>query len=338
MRVLVFFLFSLFAYGCNSGKAPDVSHIKVDLDVVRFEQDFFAIDTNNINASLDRLNQKYPGFLQDYVFNILGLAPGAQNTEAVEQQVKSFISSYKPLKDSADDVFKDLNKITEEVKQGLQYVKHYFPKYSLPSKFITFIGPINSFGNIMTGNNELAVGLQMYMGSNYSLYQSEAGQQLYPSYISRRFQPEYIAANSLRNIVDDLYPDKSAGRPLIEQMVEAGKRLYLLEHFLPHTHDSLITGYTEAQLEGAYENEAAIWTFFLNNELLYSIDPNITKDYMNEAPNTPALGNASPGFIGQFVGWQIVKKWMEKNEGFSMQKLMETDPKEIFEQAKYKPR
>ena len=30
------------------------------------------------------------------------------------------------------------------------------------------------------------------------------------------------------------------------------------------------------------------------------------------------MGEDSPGFIGQFVGWQIVKKWMDKNEKVSI--------------------
>ena len=59
---------------------------------------------------------------------------------------------------------------------------------------------------------------------------------------------------------------------------------------------------------------------------------------MNEGPKTPALGNESPGFIGQFVGWQIVKKWMDKNEDISLDVLMKTNAKKIFNEAKYKPR
>jgi hypothetical protein len=229
-----------------------------------------------------------------------------------------------------------MDDIARQVNEGLQYVKYYFPQYKLPQKFVTFIGPINSYGNILT-TNELAVGLQLYMGSSYSLYQTEAGQQLYPTYISRRFQPQYIPVNSIRNIVDDMYPDRSAGRPLVEQMIEAGKRLYLLDHLLPDVADTLKTGYTEAQLQGAYKNEELIWTYFVNNDLLFAIDPALTKDYMNEAPNTAVLGPSSPGFIGQFVGWQIVKKWMDKNDTVTLPKLMETDSKIIFQQAKYKP-
>jgi hypothetical protein len=321
---------------CNGKKIPDVSDIKVDLQMQRFDQDFFAIDTNHIDQSLQQLHNKYPGFLRDFIFNILALPPQPDSTKAVEQQIISFLRSYKPLKDSADKVFANTTDVNKQVKRGLQFVKHYFPSYKIPNKLITFIGPINSYGNILT-SDALAVGLQLYMGNNYSLYKSEAGQELYPAYISRRFQKEYIPVNCIKTIVDDMFPDNNAGRPLIEQMVQAGKRLYLLDQLLPEVEDTLKTGYTKNQLEGCFKNEEVIWSYFVQNDLLYATDPSITKDYMNDAPKTQALGEESPGFIGQFVGWQIVKKWVSKNGEINLPQLMETNPKTIFEQAKYKP-
>ena len=77
-------------------------------------------------------------------------------------------------------------------------------------------------------------------------------------------------------------------------------------------------------MEGSYENEAIIWSFFLQNDLFLLADPAITKDYMNDAPKTQVFGEASPGFIGQFIGWQIVKKWMDKNEKVTLEQLMKT--------------
>lgn len=329
-------LIMILVSSCTGRKIPDVSAIKVNLQVQRFDQDFFAIDTNHLDQSLQQIHQKYPGFLRDFIFNILALPPQPDSSKAVEQQTISFIRSYTPLKDSADKIFSNTADIEKEVKRSLQFVKYYFPSYKLPVKLITFIGPINSYGNILTAD-ALAVGLQLYMGKNYSLYQSEAGQQLYPAYISRRFQKEYIPVNCIKTIVDDLFPDNSAGRPLVEQMVQAGKRLYLLDQLMPETADTLKTGYTKNQLEGCYKNEGVIWSYFVQNDLLYVSDPSIVKDYMNDAPQTQAFGEESPGFMGQFVGWQIVKKWMRKNEKTTLQQLMDTNAKTIFEQAKYKP-
>lgn len=326
----------MIACSCTGRKVPDVAAVKADLKMQRFDNDFFALDTNHIDQSLQQLHEKYPGFLRDFIFNILALPPQPDSAKAVEQQVISFIRSYKTLKDSSDKVFSNTADIKKDIQRGLQFVKYYFPAYKLPNKVIAFIGPINSYGNILT-TDALAVGLQLYMGRNYSLYQSEAGQELYPAYISRRFEKEYIPVNCIKTIVDDMFPDNSAGRPLIEQMVQAGKRLYLLDQLMPETEDTLKTGYTKNQLEGCYKNEETIWSYFVQNDLLYVSDPSIVKDYMNDAPKTEAFGVESPGFIGQFVGWQIVKKWMGKNQKVTLQQLMEMNPKTIFEQAKYKP-
>ena len=321
---------------CEKKKIPDVSNIKVELKVERFEKDFFAIDTNHIDRSLQLLHNKYPGFLRDFVFNILALPPQPDSTKSVEQQIAFFLHSYQPLKDSADIIFSNTSNIEREVKRGLQFVKFYFPAYKLPNQLITFVGPINSYGNILT-TDAMAVGLQLYMGKNYSFYQSAAGQEMYPAYISKRFEKEYIPVNTMKTIVDDIFPDKSAGKPLIEQMVQAGKKLYIIDQLMPETEDTLKTGYTKSQLEGCFKNEEAIWSYFVQNDLLFISDPSIVKDYMNDGPKTEAFGPESPGFIGQFVGWQIVKKWMSKNEKTTLQQLIETNAKTIFEQSKYKP-
>ena len=321
---------------CKGRSIPDVSGIKVNVQTQRFEKDFFLIDTNNINQSMQQLQQKYQSLLQDFIFNILALPAQPDSAAAVGQQVKAFISSYRPLKDSSDKLFKDISATEREVRKGLQFVKYYFPAYKLPAKLITFIGPINSYGNILTAD-ALAVGLQLYMGKNFFLYQSEAGQEMYPAYISRRFEKEYIPVNCIKTIVDDIFPDNNAGRPLVEQMIQAGKRLYVLDQLMPETADTLKTGYTQKQLQGCNANEQTIWSFFVQNDLLFTTDPSVTKDYMNDAPQTQVFGKDSPGFIGQFIGWQIVKKWMAKNEKTSLEQLLQTNPKTIFEQAKYKP-
>jgi hypothetical protein len=308
-----------------------VSGVKISLETERFEKDFFAIDTLHLNTALQSLNARHPGFTQDFLFNILGSRP-----DSAVKDVPAFIRSYNSMYQSSQQVFRDFDRIAAEVKRGLQFVHYYFPAYKLPTRLISFIGPINSYGNIITAN-ALAVGLQLYMGKDYPMYLSETGQQLYPVFISRRFEPAYIPVNCMKNIIDDMYPNSSMGRPLVEQMVEAGKRMYVLDHLLPELPDTLKTGYTAQQLEGSYASEKNIWSFFVQNNLLFSTDPNTTRDYLTDGPNTQALGKESPGNIGQFVGTQIVTKWMKKNKDLSLEALMNTPPRKIFDEAKYKP-
>lgn len=234
--------------------------------------------------------------------------------------------------------FENLGWLEKELQQSFKYVKYYFPQYQLPSKVVAYIGPFDAPGVAIT-QYSLAIGLQLYAGKNFSFYTSMEGQEMYPAYISRRFEPSFITVNCMKAIAEDLFADKSQSKPLIEQMIDKGKYWWLVNQFMPGVQDSLITGYTQKQCDWCRKNEGLIWNFFLqSNNQLYTIDPDIIKNYIGDAPNTLGMPDVSPGNIGQWVGWQIVKSYFEKNPSISPLKLMATDPKKIFEETKYKPR
>jgi len=336
MKKTAYLLCLLVAFtACNNKKnIPNVSNINVPFKTLRFEKDFFAIDTNNLEASLNGLQRQYGPFLNDFLYNILSLAPVP---DSVVANVKLFIRDYYPRYQAAEKKFSSFTTEEQGIHKGLQYVKYYFPQYNVPQQAITFVGPLEGYGNVLTGSG-LAIGLQLYMGKDFPEYQSEYLSNIYPSYQTRRFEPAYIPVNCMTNIINDIYPPKSGSQTLIEQMVEEGKRMYVLDLVLPETADTLKTGYTANQLQGCYDNEAGIWNFFIQNNLLYITDPLQTRDYVNDGPRTEALGPASPGNIGLFVGWQIVKKWMSDHEKTTPEQLLQIPAKQIFEEAKYKPR
>ena len=330
---------------CKSEKRPDVSDIDVKLETIRFERDFFSIDTNNLSSSLQHIYEKYPTFFRDFSQNILGLPPINDSGEQAMQAITQFIRNYQPVYDSVNKVFPDLEEEQKKIMEALKYVKFYFPKYEVPQKLITFIGPMDAYFQGSTGGygdvitiDGLAVGLQLHLGRNFSMYTSEMGLALYPSYISRKFSREYIPVNAVKNIIDDMFPDNSGDKTLVEQMVEKGKRLYLLDKLMPDTHDTLKIGYTARQLEGCRTNEGFIWNYFVKNGLVYNNDPSLIKNYIGEAPNTPELGEAAPGYIGLFTGWEIVKAFMEKNADMSLNQMMVLEPRKLFELSKYKPK
>lgn len=332
MTKFLFIAATVLCLSCNSAeKKADITAIDVPLTTLRYEQSFFAIDSLRLDVSLQKLAGQEPLFTQDFLYNILATTP-----QTAVKDVPQFMRAYQSMYKQISTQFASIKTEEAAIKEGLKYVKYYFPDYKLPTKLITFIGPINSFGNIIT-IDALAIGLQMYLGKNDPIYLSEEGQNLYPTYVSRRFEPSYMATNCMKNILDDMFPLQDAGAPLCEQMVEAGKRLYFLKQVQPNVPDSIVTGYTAAQLEGCYKSEKDIWSFFVQNNLLYQKDPSFIGDYMMDGPNTPVFGDASPGFIGQFVGYRIVEAWLQKNKALTLDKVMQTPAKIIFEQAKYKP-
>ncbi|MEP6684342.1 MAG: hypothetical protein ABJA35_13830 [Parafilimonas sp.] len=335
MKIFLSIFFCLLIFSCKNKKpAPDVSNIKIDVQLKRFDKDLFSIDTNNMEASLNKLQAEYGSFLNDYLYNIMVLPP---QPDSVAQKIKMFLHDYRFVYDTTEKSFGNFDNEFKQIKNGLQYVKYYFPDYKTPQYVITFVGPVEGYANVLTQSG-LAVGLQLYLGHNFSVYSSEFITEVYPDYQQRRFEPAYIPVNCMKNIVGDIYPEKSGSDPLVYQMVDAGKRLYLLDHFLPQLADSLKTGYTQQQLNSCYSNEAGIWNYFVQNNLLFITDPIQIRDYMQDGPKTEAFGNNSPGFIGQFIGWQIVKKWMDTHENITLPQLINTSEKQIYDEAKYKPR
>src|SRR5207247_1121862 len=118
-----------------------------------------------------------------------------------------FTQEYKSVKDSSDKLFSNFDVFSNEIKNGLQFVKFYFPYYPLPKKIITYLGRVDGFGDAIT-NDGLIVGLQHHLGSNFPLYQTEVVRDKYPDYISRNFTPDYIAVNCMKNVMSDLFPEK----------------------------------------------------------------------------------------------------------------------------------
>ncbi len=328
----------LFA-ACHSKDArPDVSGINVgEVHIERFDTAFFTLDSNHIAPGLFQLNQRYPYFTQDFVGNILGAGPMSDTSHVAFAAARQFLVSYLPIRDSLSRKYQDLSWLEKELKQQLRYVKYYFPQYRLPPKYVAFIGPFDGPGVALTAYT-LAIGLQSYAGKNFTFYLTGKGQDLYPQYISRRFEPEYITANCISAIAEDIFPDSSDGRPMIEQMVTKGKYLWLREKLLPDAPDSIYSGYTKSQLDWCSGNEAAVWNFFLQGTDLYTVDPDIIKNYIGEGPKTLGMPDAAPGNIGAWVGWQIVKKYVRDHSGVTPGVLMQVPARLLFEESKYKPR
>ena len=336
MRLLLSLLVTAAIISCNSNKKiPDVEGIKINLTTLRFEQGLFALDTNQLAPQLHQLLAKYPSFGENFLSTILNIDPKWPADTAINY-VKSFISSYRPVYDSAEKVFKDFAPYEKEVKKSLQFLHYYFPAYKPPAKIITYIGPLDGYGDILD-EGVFIVGLHHHLGKNYSAYKTVWVQETYPDYMSNRFEPEYIAINCMKNIVTDIYPEKNEDKTLVIQMVEKGKRLFMLSKLLPYTSENKLIGYTETQMKDCYAHEAPIWNLFVQNNFLQTIDFNVTKNYIGEGPKTQELGDASPGNIGSFAGWQIVKKYMDKFTETTLKQLMDTNAEKIFQEARYKP-
>ena len=289
-----------------------------------------------LQQGLLELGKQYPYFINDFAVNILGTCPLSDTSAQAFFACRRFISSYMPVKDSLDLKFSNMKPIEEDLQKGFQYIQYYFPKYNLPPKVVAYIGPFDAPGVALT-RYTLAIGLQLYAGKQFPFYLSSQGQELFPLYISRRFEPEYVVPNCMKALAEDLFPDQSQGKPLIEQMIEKGKNWWLIEQLLPETEDSLITGFTQKQLNWCNANEGQIWNFFLEQNL-FSLEPDLIKNFIGDAPNTPGNARCLTGQYRPMGGLRIVQKYASLHPEITPEQLMKTPAKAIFDEAKYKPK
>jgi hypothetical protein len=334
MRYIVFVLvpFLLLIESCSSNSDPAKNVSNFEIKIQRFDSAFFAIDTLQTKKSITKLLKQYPGFTIDFLHKVLMLK-SANDTN----NIKAFYRIHLPIYQAAQKV--DAIKIAKPaLSESFKRLHYYFPKYNLTHNIILFVGPIASFGNIVTVD-AIAVGLQMHLGADAKWYHDESIQTIYPSYLNRRYTPYYIAVNCIQNILNDIYIAPSNTESLIQNMVEAGKLQYVINACFPNAPDSIKYGYTKDQFLNLKSQEGSIWNYILHEKLSYSTNPNDIDNFMQEGPNSNIFSEAIPSNVGKYIGYRIVDAWMQQKaqKGISMEMMLNTPADKIFTTSNYTP-
>ena len=91
----------------------------------------------------------------------------------------------------------------------------------------------------------------------------------------------------------------------------------------------------------ASANEEQVWRYFIEQELLYSTDGKLAPRFFLPAPfskfQLELIDIESPGRIGRYMGWQIVRAFMDNNE-IGLAEMLSLAGEEIFKKSKYKPK
>jgi hypothetical protein len=315
----------------------------VSLQLSRFEQDFNQYDVTHPAQSDQKLTLKYGAFYQDYITGIMGFGRSDSKLDTTthdpHEEIARFLASAndRALYDTVQQRYSDLAPAMQQLSTALKHFKYYFPQQPQPTRVYTFI---SEFGNgaITYSDTILGIGLDMYLGEHYRYYESVG----FPQYMRRKLSREYIVPNAME-VLYNLHYDKQAYNaelPMIEAMINEGKRYYYLECMLPTAPDSLIMGYTREQAAWCIASEKAVWQYFNEKDLLYKVNYMEQKRYTSDGPTTNGMPPEAPAKVGSWVGWQIVRRFMKNSKGkITLAELLQKySAKQIFTMANYKPR
>jgi gliding motility-associated lipoprotein GldB len=313
---VIFLVLSFFFLSCNTKNKTEKSEngIPVDLEVVRFDKIFFETEPKD----LAKVKKEFPFFFP------------AGNDDAVWLE-KMQNPLWRELYTEVQKKFSNFDSYKTQLESTFKQIKHYFPKTKTP-KVYTVISEMDYNNKVIYADSLLIISLEMYLGKEHKFYQ-------FPNYIKQNFEPQQLLPDVVASFAKSQIPP-STEKSFLAAMVYSGKEFYLKDVLLPDYKDADKIGYTPEQLTWCQENEGYMWRYFIEDQLLYNDDPKLIPRFISPAPFSKfylEIDNESPGRVGAWIGWQIVRSYMKNNE-VSLPQLLHTSAKEIFEKSKYKPK
>ncbi|WMJ71816.1 gliding motility lipoprotein GldB [Cytophagaceae bacterium ABcell3] len=326
-----FTLIILLLISCKPDKSNKVideaENLSVNVQIERLEKQFFEAQSPEDIANIF---SERPGLAAGY-FQIK--TPQDADKEYFKQTFNHF--SNKHLNEFYQytlNEYEDFSKVEEQLERLFKYISYYYPDYEIPTINTVVTG--FRFDKDMHFSDSLIV-----ISLDYFLDKNAPFRPAFYEYILERYQKPYLVPMIGMGISSKFNKSNLKDESLLAHMIYYGKAHYFMEHVIPGIPDSLNIMYSSQELKDITENEDIIWAHFVNNKLLFDQSPKLREKYLGESPRINEIGEKCPGRIGRWIGWQIVKKYMEKNPDVTLQQLMEEqDAQKIFKLSKYKPR
>lgn len=292
-----------------------VEEIPVQIKVVRFDKAFFEAKPSELNE----LKEEYPFFF-----------PEGNDDKVWLEKMQNPL--WRELYTEVEKKYSDFSTQTTEIEELFKHLKYYFPTIITPTVY-TVIGEMDYTNKAIYANDKLIIALELYLGKDHKFY--DFPEYLKQNFVERQMMPDIVSSFAMRT------NPPSNDQSLLAEMIYYGKELYLKDILLPEYSDAEKIGYLPEQVTWCEENESYMWRFFIDENLLYSSDSKLSNRFINLAPFSKfylEIDNESPGRVGQWIGWQIVRSFMKNNEKVTVQELLKMDYKEIFDRSKYKPK
>ena len=327
MRYGILFIIILFFFsGCKdkSCELPEeIEAIPVEVKIDRLEQAFFEIESKEEVAKFLNTNPVFAEkFLQRSQYpsdsNLINSLYGLATNPALDT-----------LAQEAKNKFGDMQQEQEQLQTAFKVIKHHYPDFYVP-EVKTFVSGLSQ--DLYISDSLLVLGIDFFIGKE-ATYKPNVYE-----YIQKRYERPNMVPAALLLFSNKFNETAVKERNLLSEMINTGKAYYFVESILPCVPDSAIIGYPSQTIADVHHNEGRIWAYFLEEELLFDHNPFTLNKYIGERPSTPEIDKSAPGRIGTWVGWQIVRKYMERNPDVTLPELMaNTDYRKIFNESKYKP-
>lgn len=327
---VVFFMLILSWSGCihRNRLMVDLSGIKVDPVFAHFEDALFSTPDTLFFKRFPSVFAQFPG---------LFLNSEADSLLMSEMLLFATEPRFIELFERKQEVIGNFSVQKKEITEVLRYHRYHFPE-SGDLRIYTHIPGLDlALLNMpVTINDSMAViSTDFFLGHDFEPY----GFVGIPEYKRRWMEPSQIAPEFARQLAFLHAGSPDFAESILDQMVYQGKILYFMDAMLPSLADTTKIRYTSGQMAWLQKNQRHVWSYVVNNQMLFSSDLKHSKIMILDAPFTAVFSEEAPPRMGHWFGWQIVRKYMEKHPEVTLKELMlMVDAKAILESSGYKPR
>ncbi|MBV8328755.1 gliding motility protein GldB [Chryseobacterium sp.] len=230
----------------------------------------------------------------------------------------------------------DRVKLQTELQDLFSHMKYYFPQFKSPKVYL-FSSALQMVQDPIfydEKKNLLFIDITGFMGDGNAHYK---GLELY---FQKSMNPQNIVPKVSRLFAENIVTESPDHQKFIDQIILNGKVMILQDAFLPDFPDYLKMNYTQKQYDWAKANEANIWNYFVESDLIFGDDPRLGERFIAPGPFSKfytEIDNESSPQIGIFTGWQICKAYLKEKPETKLTDFLKMDATTIFNQSGYKP-
>jgi len=321
-KLLVFLILNIFCLififlGCSDSKKinSEIEKIPLEIKFDRFDLKFASIEKKEFQNFKKKYNYLFPSQFSDSVWL-------KRKNDTIQIM----------LQNEVNKIFPTLSNIEKEAENIFKHLIYNFPSIKVP-KFLTLINNVDYQNKVIFSDTIVLISLDTFLGSKNAIYNG------IPNYIKSDMDKNRFGSILVDKIASSIIKSPSS-RFFLNRIIYKGKILLLKDFVIPLSSDEIKIGYSNEQINWAKQNEEYIWKYFIENELLFKTDDDLIDRFIIPAPFSKfylEIDNESPGKIGQWIGWQILRSFRKKNPTLKISEILKLSYEEIFKEANYKP-
>jgi len=309
-------------FSCTSDRLDvHIDTSQTDIPLLRMEQDLpqELVSIEQTKAINSELLQKYGLLYELFVGRMI--QEGSVNDPMIGDYLFKRFNTDALMKEvlpELDTAFGDFSRYEKEIEGALSYCQYYFPDSAMPDKIVTFFSYFNA--HAMVVDNSLCVGVEMYLGNDHESVRKLPAMD-FPQFFKNKMDKKYLTANTVKAwLLENYYACR--GEDFLDKIIAAGKIMYLMDAVMPDKDSGIKMAYSSNEIEWAQANENKVWQYMIEQDVLYSKDEMLEANWITDGPFTKGLSDESPARMGIWMGWQIVKDYMNANREVTLTQMV----------------